>query len=217
MATSQSHPKPIDPKGLTACPECDLLVQKMTPKSGVRGLCPRCRCVLFHTKKDSIEQTLTLSLAGLILFVPAMVLPIMTLNAMGIERTSNILQGIMTLFLDDFHLVAILVLLTAVIVPFLKLLLLFYVSISVRFMVNLGNPALAFRFYKRLDEWGMLEVYMLGILVSITKLTDLAQVSYDVGLFCFVFLLIITLFSSVTLDKQQYWSLIGQNANTRNG
>jgi paraquat-inducible protein A len=173
--------------------------------------------VLFHTKKDSIERTLTLSLAGLILFVPAMVLPIMTLNAMGIERTSNILRGIMTLFQDDFHLVAILVLLTAVIVPFLKLLLLFYVSISVRFKANLGNPALAFRFYKRLDEWGMLEVYMLGILVSITKLTDLAQVSYDVGLFCFVFLLIITLFSSVTLDKQQYWSLIGRNANTRNG
>ncbi len=217
MATSQSNPKPIDPKGLTACPECDLLIQKTTPKSGVKGLCPRCKCMLFHTKKDSVERTLILSLAGLILFLPAMVLPIMTLNAMGIERTSNILQGITTLFQDDFHLVAILVLLTTVIVPFLKLLLLFYVSISVRFKVNLGNPALAFRSYKRLDEWGMLEVYMLGILVSITKLTDLAQVSYDIGLFCFVFLLIITLFSSVTLDKQQYWSLIGRNVSTKNG
>jgi paraquat-inducible protein A len=163
-------------------------------------------------KKDSIERTLVLSLAGLILFVPAMVLPIMTLDAMGIERTSNILQGIKVLFQDGFHMVAMVVLLTAVIVPFLKLLLLFYVSVAIRIKANLSNPALGFRFYQRLDEWGMLEIYMLGILVSITKLTDLAHVSYGIGLFCFVSLLAITLFSSVTFDKHQYWSLIGRSA-----
>ena len=212
MVTSQSNPKTIDPRGLIACPECDLLIRGTDPGPGVKTLCPRCGCTLFQVKKDSIERTLVLSLAGLILFVPAMVLPIMTLDAMGIEQTSNILQGIRVLFQDGFHMVAMVVLLTAVIVPFLKLLLLFYVSVAIRIKANLSNPALGFRFYQRLDEWGMLEIYMLGILVSITKLTDLARVSYGIGLFCFVSLLAITLFSSVTFDKHQYWSLIGRSA-----
>ncbi len=217
MAISQSSSKGIAASGLVACPECDLLIRRTHPEPGLRSLCPRCGSTLFHTKKDSVERTLVLSLAGLILFVPAMVLPIMNLDAMGLEQTSNILQGIGVLFRDGFHMVAILVLLTAVVVPFLKLLLLFYVSVAIRIKANLGHLSRGFRLYQRLDEWGMLEIYMLGILVSITKLTDLAQVSYGIGLFCFVSLLVITLFSSVTLDKHQYWSLLGRNRGIWNG
>jgi paraquat-inducible protein A len=59
-----------------------------------------------------------------------------------------------------------------------------------------------------MDEWGMLEICMLGILVSIIKLKDLAQISYGIGLFCFVLLLTISLVASVTLDEHKYWSLI---------
>ena len=51
----------------------------------------------------------------------------------------------------------------------------------------------------------MLEICMLGILVSIIKLKSLAQISYGMGLFCFVLLLTITLLASVTLDEHKYW------------
>lgn len=216
MPAPQSDQKTIDPRGLIACPECDLLMRGTKSGPGIKSLCPRCGYTVFHVKKNSVERTLALSLSGLILFVPAMVLPIMTLDTMGLQRTSNILQGIKALFLDDFHMVAIVVLLTAVIVPFLKHLLLFYVSAAIRIKPNVRNLALVFRFYRRLDQWGMLEIYMLGILVSITKLTDLAQVSYGIGLFCFVSLLVITLFSSITLDEHQYWSLIGRREGSKN-
>ena len=164
--------------------------------------------MLFHVKRNPVESALVLSLTGLILFVPAMVLPIMTLNTLGFEQSANILQWVSALFRTDFHIVGIVVLLTVVVVPLLKLLLLFYVSMAIRMKADWSNLGSTFRFYQRIDEWGMLEICMLGILISIIKLKDLAQISYGIGLFCFLLVLTITLVASVTLDKHKYWSCI---------
>ena len=208
MTKSQLNARAIDPDGLIACPECDLLIRRTEPGPGVKCFCPRCRSMLFHVKRNPVERTLILSLTGLILFVPAMVLPIMTINAFGLEQSANILQWVSALFLTDFHMVGIIVLLTVAVIPLLKLLLLFYVSMAIRFKAHWHNLGSFFRFYQRMDEWGMLEISMLGILVSIIKLKDLAQISYGIGLFCFVLLLTITLIASVTLDEHKYWSSI---------
>ena len=208
MTKSQLNARAIDPEGLIACPECDLLIRRTEPGPGVKCFCPRCRSMLFHVKRNPVERTLILSLTGLILFVPAMVLPIMTLNAFGLEQSANILQWVSALFRTDFHMVGIIVLLTVAVIPLLKLLLLFYVSMAIRFKAHWHNLGSFFRIYQRMDEWGMLEISMLGILVSIIKLKDLAQISYGIGLFCFVLLLTITLIASVTLDEHKYWSSI---------
>ena len=137
-----------------------------------------------------------------------MLLPVMTLDAMGLEMATNLVHGIFVLFGSGFHAVAILVLLTGVAVPFIKLLVLFVVSLSIQFKSTSTLPILFFRLYQFLDEWGMLEIYMLGILVSIVKLKDLAQLSYGMGLFCFTALLIITVCTAISLDEHRYWSLL---------
>ena len=56
-----------------------------------------------------------------------------------------------------------------------------------------------------------LKIYMLGILVSIVKLKDLAQLSYGMGLLCFTALLIITIFAAVSLDEHTFWSLMDKS------
>ncbi len=198
-------------KGLTACPECDLLLKDIGVGVGFKSRCPRCGSVLFMPKKNPVERTLALSLTGLILFFPAMLLPIMTLNAMGLEQATNLVHGISVLFQSGFHMVSILVLVTGVAVPFIKLLVLFTVSLAISLKSSRRLPILVFRAYHFLDEWGMLEIYMLGILVSIIKLKDLAQLSFDLGLFCFVALLMITICAAVSLDEHRYWVLMDEN------
>ncbi len=198
-------------KGLIACPECDLLLKDIRMGVGLKSRCPRCGSVLFMPKKNTVERTLALSLTGLILFFPAMLLPIMTLNAMGLEQATNLVHGTSVLFQSGFHVVSILVLLTGVAVPFIKLLVLFTVSLSILLKSSRRFPVLAFRAYHFLDEWGMLEIYMLGILVSIIKLKDLAQLSYDLGLFCFVALLMIAICAAISLDEHRYWVLMEED------
>ena len=203
--------------GISACPDCDLLLGEKEVLQGLKSSCPRCGSILHSPRKNSVERTLALSLAGLILFFPAMLLPVMTLDAMGLEMTTNLVHGISVLFGSGFHVVAILVLLTGVAVPFIKLLMLFVVSFSIQLNATSILPILFFRIYQFLDEWGMLEIYMLGILVSIIKLKDLARLSYGMGLFCFSALLIITVCSAVTLDEHRYWFLMDRNRRNADG
>ena len=196
--------------GLTACPDCDLLLKDTPVPDGRKSLCPRCGSVLCASRRNTVVRTLALSLTGLILFFPAMLLPVMTLDAMGMEMATNLVHGIPVLFRSGFHAVAVLIFLTGVAVPFIKLLILFVVSCAILLKAKSSLLTLSFRIYHFLDEWGMLEIYMLGILVSIMKLKDLAQLSYGLGLFCFSALLMVTIFTAVGLDEHRYWSLLSE-------
>lgn len=192
-------------ESLTACPDCDLLIRHVDTAVGQKSRCPRCGSTIGVPKPHTVERTLALSLTGLILFWPAMMLPLMTLSTLGLRQTGNLFQGIHDLFRAGFHLVAILVLLTGVLIPFIKLGLLFLTSLSLQTGIRLPGLARMFRAYRSMDEWGMLEVYMLGILIAVFKLQDLAAVTYGTGSFCFVILLVITLFSSAALDEEAFW------------
>lgn len=93
-------------------------------------------------------------------------------------------------------------------VPLLKLLCQLLVLLSIR-----GRRALAwgrwlYRSYHHLREWGMLEVYLMGILVSIVKLMDMADLTLGVGLFCFVALLLAQVWLEVTMSPQQVWEAL---------
>ena len=203
--------------GLSACPECDLLLRLSGEEApGVVEKCPRCGAVVHDTKKDSLQYILALSLSGLVLFPPAMLLPIMKLSVLNLGDSANILQGVSALFRSGFYLVALIVLLTSAVIPFVKVALLFCLSVCIRFkwFGNFLSPG--FRAYLFMDEWGMLEIYMLGILVSIIKLGDIADISYGIGLYCFVGVLALTLFSSAALSEHQYWDLI-EKVNKKNG
>jgi paraquat-inducible protein A len=59
-----------------------------------------------------------------------------------------------------------------------------------------------------LREWGMLEVYLMGILVAIVKLIDMADLSLGVGLVCFVALLLVQIWLEVTMSPHQIWEAL---------
>jgi paraquat-inducible protein A len=63
---------------------------------------------------------------------------------------------------------------------------------------------------QHLDEWAMLEVYMLAIIVACTKLMALAPLKFGWGLYAFIALLIITAMLTSNLDKELFWYRIGQ-------
>ncbi len=70
-----------DISNLAACPGCDLLYREVSLAQGKKVHCPRCGTTLRVVVQDSVDKTLALSLTGLLLFIPAMTLPIMTLTA----------------------------------------------------------------------------------------------------------------------------------------
>lgn len=193
---------------VTACHECDLLIARLPVATGQDVLCPRCNARLFYTTVNGTERVMALAIAGLILFLPANMLPILTLKVLGQSQSEIILNSALSLFDGDLFLVAILILLFAIVVPLLQLLLLFYISSALHFHWGGRLLRLAMHSYQHLRGWGMLEIYLLGTLVSIIKLKDIAQLEIGLGLYCLAALILIITLSSIMFNPHQLWHQI---------
>jgi len=175
---------------------------------GSRLICPRCRNTVRESKKDPVRRTLALSLTGLILFLPAHFLVLMTFKVFGMQDQGSVFDSISILFRQDYFLVAFLVLLTGMIFPLLKLLLLFLVSLDLyRQRVSRLTPFML-RWYHHLEEWGMSEVYLIGILVAVTKMHHTTLIIYDKGFFCFIGLVAVMIGTTLVLDEHSFWERI---------
>lgn len=196
------------PENWIACKDCDLLIERVDTPPGDKALCPRCENPLYQRRQQGIERTLALAITGLLLFIPANLLPVMSLQLIGHETSTTIYEGSLVLFREGLYWTALLVFSASVVIPLCKLLLMLFVSGTLQ--LGRSNPLLpyAMRYYHHIDEWGMLEVYMLSVLVAVVKLKGMASVIPDVGLYCFIGLLLVTTLMSSLLDQDDVWEQI---------
>lgn len=204
-----SHPS-HDPDTLIACPECDLLMQKvtLTVETEHKILCSRCGYELYRFKRRVVDKGLALVVTALLLFIPANFLPIMKLNMFGQQTYDTVWSAVIALYKADMTIIASLVLLCSLFIPLIKLICQFLVLISLKRPSIRSTGILLLRCYQHLREWGMWEIYLLGILVAMVKVGDVAELSLGVGLFCFTALLLIQVWLDSLMSPQQLWQEI---------
>jgi paraquat-inducible protein A len=196
------------PENWIACKDCDLLIERVDTPPGDKALCPRCENPLYQRRQQGIERTLALAITGLLLFIPANLLPVMSLQLIGHETSTTIYEGSLVLFREGLYWTALLVFSASVVIPLCKLLLMLFVSGTLQLGRSSRLLPYAMRYYHHIDEWGMLEVYMLSVLVAVVKLKGMASVIPDVGLYCFIGLLLVTTLMSSLLDQDDVWERI---------
>jgi len=200
----------------TACHECDLLLSHLELTQGQKAYCPRCGYLVFEFKEDSLNRTLAVALGGIIAFIPAVFSPMLGLEAMGFKSVASLADSIQIIFNNGLYLVAILLLLFTVLIPLGRLMLIMYLVIR----INGGNFSQhlirCYRIYLQFKGWGMLEVFLLGIIVSLYKLIVLANVVLGAGLFAFCFLLFSSILVTRLLDEHLVWKLLEKGKNDVN-
>ncbi|MFT5728272.1 MAG: paraquat-inducible protein A [Desulforhopalus sp.] len=197
------------------CPECDLLLPKRQSPVGYSVSCPRCGKRLRKRKKDSVVRTFVLSMTGLLLYLPAVLLPLMTFKSLGFSDSANVIESIVNFYTNDYYFVSLMVFLSAFLFPLLLLTMMFFISYNLfrgRYPYYLRT---LFRNYLHLEEWAMIEVYLLGIMVTIIKMADSSEIVYQPGIFCFVSLVLLSLAISTTIDKEHFWNLIETNSSPK--
>jgi len=193
---------------LVACHECDLLMRRETLAPGEKSCCPRCGFELAVHRQGWQHTCLALVLTTLLLYIPANFLPIMHLTLLGQTRSETVWSGVLGLFESGMSGVAVLVLLSSMVIPLLKLVCQLLVLLSARYQVARHTGMRLFRIYHHLREWGMLEVYLFAILVSIVKLIDIAELSLGIGLACFVALLLTQIWLELSMPSHQVWEAL---------
>jgi len=206
MSTGSNSPQPVT---VTACHECDLLLQAANVDGRHKACCPRCGAVLYTTRVNSMERTLALSLTGLLLVIPANTLPILTLELLGQSNTNTMINGIYQMTLGGYWWMSALVFFCSILAPIIKLLMLSFISAGYLYNWSHAGVAKALKIYQNLDEWGMFDVYMLGILISFIKMKDMGTLIPGLGLATFVALLVVATACSAVFDKEQAWARLG--------
>lgn len=195
---------------LTACPECDLLLNPTQTVVGDKAHCPRCGYLLQRPSKQSIERTFALSIAGLILMFPANLMPLIGIKMLGNAKDGTLWSGVLALFEEHMWGVALLVFLSSILFPLLNIILSLLISAHLYFNKPSRHLAHWMRWLQHIDEWAMLEVYMLGIIVACVKLSSTSELKFGFGLYAFVALLIVTGMLTSSLDKVLFWRQIGR-------
>jgi len=202
---------------LIACSDCDMLLNRAEVPAGHSLICPRCGKTISRRNSDSILKTLALSIAGLLLYLPAILLPLMTMKSFGFSDSANILESVLNFYRNEYYFVSFMVLVSAVVFPLLLLTSIFIISFQLYRQRYPSYLPRLFRTYLHLEEWAMIEVYLLGILVTIIKMGTSAEIFYQTGIFCFTGLVLLTLTITSIIDKEDFWEAIDQKGKKKPG
>jgi paraquat-inducible protein A len=193
----------------TACPECDLLVAERVADQLVNGdhvaHCPRCGAHLYHHSRNSLENTLALACAALVLLAVANTFPVVGLNIQGQRIDTTVIGAAIRLWENDMPVVAVLVLATTTVTPLLEMAAVIWLTLPLLFGRRPPAFARVFRTLQAAHPWAMVEVFILGILVALVKLAHLAEVLPGPGMFCFGALMLLLTGISAILEPHDLW------------
>lgn len=165
-----------------------------------------------------MDRTLAFALTGLILFVVANSFPFLSFEMQGQRTETTLFSGVADLTEQGKGEVAAVVFFTAILAPALQLVLLLMVLGPLKFGRRLppAYPTL-FRWFKTMLPWGMMDVFLIGILVSVVKLADMATIVPGTSLFAFVLLIFVLAAAQAALDPDIVWERVPLPERVRRG
>jgi paraquat-inducible protein A len=192
---------------IIACETCDLLQRLEELQPGMVAECSRCGWVLTKRKVNSLGRTAALSLAALVLYLPANIYPILRMDYYGAYSENTVWDGCVRLFQDGQWLVAVIVFLASIMIPLFKLMGLFYLTVTtkLRSRRRRHERTWIYKFIEVIGPWAMLDVFLLAILVSLVKLEQLASVYPGPGLVPFASVVVLTILASASFDSKLIW------------
>lgn len=191
-----------------ACPDCDLL-QRIPPlPPGGKARCTRCGETLAIEHANPLDRPLMLTFAAAIALVIANTMPLMGLSAVGRESSTTIMGGAHEMWLQGSEITAVIVAFCAVIAPAAHVLFMLVVLIAVRRPPAPRWVGEMLRSAHLVEPWSMTEVMMLGILVALFKIAQLATVIPGIGMYAAGAFIALIAAVMATFDPREIWKRV---------
>jgi paraquat-inducible protein A len=187
------------------CHACDLAHRLDSLAGDARVRCVRCRAELYRTNDRSPDTAIALAATALALFILSNVYPLVAMTVNGSTRMTTLIGAAEAYYEQGYGVLAVLVAFTAVIVPLIQVLTLLYVLVPLRLGRVVRGQNLLFRMLTALRPWGLTEVFMLGAVVALVKLSAQAEVSPQVSLVAYGLLMMSIAGLTSATPSEQYW------------
>jgi paraquat-inducible protein A len=196
------------PTQTLACPECDLLQRLPELPPGGKARCARCGRTLATRSPDPIGRPLALSTAALFALIVANTAPLLGMSAVGHRASTTIVGGAYQMWVQGQELTALIVAFCAVLAPACYTLFMLTVLLVVRRPPAPPWVGTLLRWADAMRAWSMMEVMLLGILVALIKIAELATVEAGIGLYAVGVLVLLFPAIIASFDVGEIWPLV---------
>ena len=196
-------------QGFTSCDECHRLVRVAKIAKEQKQHCPCCHSVVMVRKSKSLSRTWAWLLTGLILLIPANMLPVMEVIYLGSGSPDTIMSGVLHLVEEGMYPIAFVVFIASVFVPIVKLigLVVLLVVVQWKLPISARQCTYLYRMIEFIGRWSMLDLFMISILVTLVDLGSIASITAGAGATAFASVVVATMFAAKTFDPRLIWDL----------
>ena len=190
---------------MLSCEACELLAPATLDKQP----CPRCGHRLETRKRDAVNRAGALTLAALVFYAPANLLPFATIPINLEPIAYNIIGGVHDLITSHLYGLAALVFLASFLIPIAKLTAIAWFIYSVR-SHSKRKLVLKTRLYQLIDEigrWSMVDPLVIACFVPVVHYNALLTGKADAAAPFFTGVVILTVIAAKTFDPRLMWDV----------
>jgi paraquat-inducible protein A len=189
---------------LISCKNCEKVY---TRENYSEFKCIRCGHTVRRRVKNTIQFSLALVLSALLLFILAMIYPMMEITQFGVKVDSTIFQGVISFINYGDYFVAIVILTASIIIPLVKLLSLLFIFVSLWIDTPFSNKTKLkiFYFIEYIGKWSMIDIYVVAMLASTIQLDEVFNIKGGIAATSFAIVVVLTMIAANKFDTRIIW------------
>lgn len=207
-AVKEFDPVSAAAQGLAVCDLCELV----SPVQNVR--CPRCHSHLHLRFRHSLQRTWALTIAALILYFPANLLPILKVESVVGDQQNTIIGGVIQFWQQADYPVAIIIFCASVMIPVIKIIAIVALCVSARRGWHPRNMTRLYRVTEFIGRWSMVDVFVVAILVAVVQLGSAISIHPGAAAISFAAVVILTMLAAMSFDPRLIWDAAARNSSS---
>jgi paraquat-inducible protein A len=154
--------------------------------------------------------------AAALLYIPANLLPIMSMTTLVGNRTDTIFSGVVSLVAHNLWGIAAVVFIASLVVPIAKLFILFYLiwSVARRDTRAMKERLWLFKVTELVGRWSMVDVFVVTLLTSLVQFGFLGSIAPGEALLPFAAVVVLTMLAAHAFDSRLIWDAAGTQEKT---
>ena len=171
--------------------------------------CPRCGEKMKTGRNNSIEVTWALLIAAAIMYIPANLMPVMSVYMLGSGQPDTIISGALHLLEAGQWPLALLIFVASIVVPLLKLFALGFLLVTMQMKSGWRqrDRVFLYRMTEYIGRWSMVDVFVIAILAGLVQFGNLVRVETNAGTLSFAAVVVLTMIAAHTLDEHLIWDV----------
>ncbi len=189
---------------LISCKHC------LTVQSNESPQCDFCELPVRHHSDNNgaLQRAWSFLFTAFLLYFPANFLPIMRTTQLGSTTDSTIIGGVILLWSHHSYLIAGIIFVASIFVPFAKFVALFSLCFAQSRILELSakQKSLIYRATEFVGRWSMVDVFVVAFLTSLVQMGELMTITPGPAALAFAGMVIFTMLTANSLDPRLFWN-----------